>query len=213
MERLSDLLIAIDAYCKATRIKKKLDIFKDSDSPADRNMRGKLHEMELLIDELLDTEPSLSDVAELSTQICEVHLTYRKFTTEVLQATPVTTPDVDGSRPRSNKPIYGDPKTEMPTFEDDPKLWRKFGKFFNQCLSMHPDLPASAPLKQAIKPPDGCTLISAPKGTEKEYMACVHNLEEQYNQPRWIYQTYVQETFEHSTPHTRRGLYTPYTKL
>ena len=55
-------------------------------------------------------------------------------------------------------------KRDMPIFEGEPKLWRKFWERFTQRLSMDPDLPASekiAQLEQAIKPADGRALIRA----------------------------------------------------
>ena len=79
------------------------------------------------------------------------------------------------------KPIIKLPKTDMPIFEGEPKLWRRFWERFTQRLSMYPDLPASekiAQLEQAIKPVEGRALISAPKGTESEYQECVKNLQQ-----------------------------------
>ena len=81
---------------------------------------------------------------------------------------------------------------------------------------MYPDLPASekiAQLEQAIKPAEGRALISAPKGTQAEYDACLLSLQQRYDQPRRIYQTYVQEAFERTTPHSRKGLYSLVTSL
>ena len=166
----------------------------------------------------LAARSSLPDMDELNAQIREVHLSYRQFTKELLRATPDDQSDkgadIDGSQSKSSRdsrPLYSLPKTDMPTFEGDPKQWRKFWERFNPRLSMHPDLPASekiAQLEQAIKPPDGRDMISASKGTEEEYLACVKSLEQRYDQPKKIYRSYVHETYDHSTPHTRRGLYT-----
>ena len=108
------------------------------------------------------------------------------------------------------KPAIKLHKTDMPTFEGEPKLWRRFWERFTQRLDMHPTLPASekiSQLEQAIKPLDGKALISAPKGTESEYQECVKNLQARYDQPRKIYRTHVQEVMEHSTPYTREGYY------
>ena len=199
-------------------VKKRLDIFHSTDSLADRDMAEQLQEIQPLINELLKAESTLPDMKELSAQIRELQLTHRKYTKEVLRFTPA--PVVDTSRPRDrdhghSKPLYGLPKTEMPTFEGDPKLWRKFWERFNQRISMH-DLPATekiAQLEQAIKPPEGRALVNAAKGTEEEYLEFVKALQERYDQPKQIYRTYVQEAFEHSTPHTRTGLYALDAKL
>ena len=81
---------------------------------------------------------------------------------------------------------------------------------------MYPDLPASekiAQLEQAIKPSKGKALISAPKGTQSVYDASLFSLQQRYDQPRRIYRTYVQEAFEGSTPHSRKGLYSLATSL
>ena len=217
-QRLHNHLKSIDISSKAKRVRLKLKMFVDSDSLADRDMEAKLQAMEPLIDELLDALTALPDLDELNDLVSEVHLTYRKFTKDVLRATPVKDKDtvVASHHCSAKKPLYSLPKTEMPIFDGDPKLWRKFWERFNQRLSMHPDLPASekiAQLEQAVKPSDGKALISAPKGTEEEYLAAVAALKQRYDQPRKIYRTYVQEAFEHTTPHTRRGLYTLSTRL
>ena len=108
------------------------------------------------------------------------------------------------------KPAIKLPKTDMPTFEGEPKLWRRFWERFTQRLDMHPTLPASekiAQLEQAIKPLDGKALISAPKGTESEYQECIKNLKARYDQPRKIYRAHVHEVMDHSTPYTTEGYY------
>ena len=218
-QQLQDYVKAVDVMNKAKRIQLKLKMFVDSDSLADRDMEAKLQSMEGLMDEVLDAGTELPELTELTELIGHVHLSYRKFTKDVLRATPVEIADAGLTTHRSSdshRPLYRLPKTDMPTYDGDPKAWRKFWERFTQRLSMYPDLPASekiAQLEQAIKPLDGKALISAPKGTEEEYFECVKALQQRYDQPKKIYRTYVHETFEHSTPHTRRGLYALSTRL
>ncbi len=94
----------------------------------------------------------------------------------ILQVTPDKTVDLTKVKdPVDIKPLYRLPKTDMPAFEGDPKLWRRFWERFSQRLSMYPDLPASekiAQLEQAIKPLEGKALISAPKGTQTIRRSC-----------------------------------------
>ena len=213
-ERLLDMMTALDALLKAKRLRKRLDGFQKSDSLADIDMLDKLQKMDSVIDELLESEASLPEIEELSKQIQEVQLLYRRQTKEALRSCPDKAPTADSSRSADSgksKPLYGLPKTDMPVFEGEPKMWCKFWERFTQRLAMHPDLPASekiAQLEQAIKPIDGKALISAPKRTETEYKECIKNLRQRYDQPRKIYRTYVHEVIDHVTPHTRRGLYT-----
>ena len=180
-------------------------------------MQGKLQGLETLIDDLLDTAASLPDNAELDSRVKEVHLSHRKLTKEVLRATPDKTPDMTKVKDSADtKPLYRLPKTDMPIFEGDSKLWRRFWERFTQRLAMYPDLPASekiAQLEQAIKPAEGRALISFPKGTHAEYDACVLSLQQRYDQPCRIYRSYVQEAFERTTPHSRKGLYSLVTSL
>ena len=218
-QQLKDYLKAIDIYSKAKRIQLKFKMFIDSDSLADRDMNSNIKAMGTIVDELLDACIELPDMNELTELIGEVHLSYHKFIRDVLRTTPVGVSDstpATSSTCSGHKPLYGLPKTEMPTYDGDPKLWRKFWERFNQRISMHPDLPASekiAQLEQAIKPLDGKALISAPKGSEAEYQTCVVALKQRYDQPRKIYRTYVHDTYEHFTPYTRKGFYTLSSRL
>ena len=218
--QLHNHLKAIDISRKAKRVQ-KLRMFVESDSLADRDMEAKLSAMEPLINELLDAATELPDLDELTELIGQVHLTYRKFMKYVLRATLVKDSDPTTSHPDTRKqPPYRLPKMDMPTFEGDPKLWRRFWERFSQRLSMHPDLPASekiAQLEQAIEPPAGRALISAlpagralisaPEGVEEEYLASVAALNQRYDQPHKIYRTHVYAAYELSTPKTRNGLY------
>ena len=189
----------------------KLDLYRTSDSLADHDMKSKLRDIEFTIDELLGVTASLPDIEELQMRVKQLHLTHRCFTKDVLLATPDKAADLTKVKDLvDTKPLYRLPKADMPTFEGDPKLWRQFWERFSQRLSMYPNLPASekiAQLDQAIKPSEGKALISAPKGTQSEYDASVFSLQQRYDQPRRIYRTYVQEAFEGSTPHSRKGLY------
>ena len=187
-------------------------MFIDSNSLADRDMEARISALKPILDELLDAATELPDHNELNELISQVHLTHRRFSKDVLQAIPVKDADpISTTHSCGRKPLYSLPKTDMPTFEGDPKLWRKFWEWFSQRLSMHPDLPAAekiTQLEQAIKPLDGRALISAPKGVKEEYVASVKAFKQHYDQPRKIYCTYVHELFEHQTPYTSRGLYT-----
>ena len=204
----------MDALLQVKRLRKCLEGFQKSDSLADIDMLDNLQKMDPVIDELLESEASLPEMDNLSRQIQEVQLLYRKHTKEALRSRPDKSPLADGSRPADHgrsKPLYGLPKTAVPTFEGEPKMWHKFWERFTLRLAMHPDLPTSekiAQLEQEIKPADGKALISAPKGTEAEYKECVRNLEQRYDQPRKIYRAYVHEVIEHVTLHNHQGLYT-----
>ena len=61
---------------------------------------------------------------ELSELIGKLHLSYRKFIKDVLRTTPVgvsdATPATSSTCP-GHKPLYRLPKTEMPTYDGDPK--------------------------------------------------------------------------------------------
>ena len=198
--QLHNHLKAIDISSKAKRVQQKLRMFVESDSLADRDMEAKLSAMEPLIDELLDAVTELPDLDELTELIGQVHLTYRKFKKDVLRATPVKDADPTTSHPDARKqPLYRLPKTDMPTFEGDPKLWRRFWERFSQRLSMHPDLPAS--LEQAIKPPAGRALINTPEGVEEEYLASVAALKQ--NHAKFIVVMSMQHT---NCPHRRPGM-------
>ena len=119
--QLHNHLKAIDISSKAKRVQQKLRMFVESDSLADRDMEAKLSAMEPLIDELLDAATELPDLDELTELIGQVHLTYRKFTKDVLRATPVKDVDPTTSHPDARKqPLYRLTKTDMPTFEGDP---------------------------------------------------------------------------------------------
>ena len=191
-ERLLDMMTALDALLKAKHLRKRLEGFQKSDSLADIDMLDKLQKMDSVIDELLESEASLPEREELSKLIQEVQLLYRRQTKEALRSCPDKAPTADSSRSADSgksKLLYGLPKTDMPVFEGEPKMWRKFWEKFMQRLAMHPDLPASekiAQLEQAIKPIDGKALISAPKGTETEYKECIKNLRQRYDLPRKI---------------------------
>ena len=181
-------------------------MFVDSDSLADRDMEAKLQSMEGLMDEVLDAGTELPELIELTELIGQVHLSYRRFTKDVLRATPVKIADTGLTTHRSSdshRPLYSLPKTDMPTYDGDPKAWRKFWEQFTQRLSMYPDLPASkkiAQLEQAIKPLDGKALISAPKGTEKEYSGpCSRDM---INRRRSIGLMFMRHL---SIPHLTRG--------
>ena len=84
-----------------------------------------------------------------------------------------------------------------------------FWERFSQRISVFPGIAAAdkiVQLERAIKPPDGRALILAAKGTEEEYVASVKALQKRYDQPRRIYRAYVQDTFGHLTPRTRKGI-------
>ena len=177
-----------------------------TDSLADLDTLEQLREMKPLIDEVLKKPATLPDMDELMQRTEEIRLQHIKQLKEAIRtgpgAVPVDSPAVDA------KPAIKLPKTDMPTFEGEPKLWRRFWERFTQRLEMHPTLPASekiAQLEQAIKPVDGKALISAPKGTESGYQECVRSLKARYEQQRKMYRAHVHEVIEHSTPYTREG--------
>ena len=214
--QLQDLIKAVDAMTTAKRLQAKLQMFSDSDSVGDLDIQAKLQAMEPYIDELLDVSAELPEIKEITSLIKEVHLSYRQFTKESLRALPVKEPESSKDVRSPSVQQYKLPKTDMPVFEGDPKLWRRFWERFNQRISMYPGIPAAekiAQLEQAIKPPDGRALICAPKGTEEEYDTSVKALQQRYDQPRRIYRSYIHDTFEHNTPRTRKGLYELSTRL
>ena len=167
-----------------------------------------------LIDELLNAEGELSHLDEISTHIHEIHMSYQASTKDMIKARPVPIMDATPTMPRDHRspytPQYKLPQADMPTFEGDPKLWRRFWERFSQRISMFPGIPAAdkmVQLERAIKPPDRRALILAAKGTEEEYVASVKALQKRYDQPRRIYRAYVQDAFGHLTPRTRKGIY------
>ena len=200
-ERLYDLISTADTMAKVKRVYRRLEGFQKSDSLRDSDILDKLQKIDPIIDEILETEAALPDFDELHEQIQKTQLLYRQQTKEALRAKP--DPVTVDSRAVDAKPAIKLPKTDMPTFEGEPKLWRRFWERFTQRLDMHPTLPASekiAQLEQAIKPLDGKALISAPKGTESEYQECIKNVKARYDQPRKIYRAHVHEVMDHSTP-------------
>ena len=218
--QLQEYIKAIEVANKARKVKLKLKAFADSDRMGDRDMEAKLQSLETLVDELLDAEAELTHINEVTTLIHDVHISYQAFTKDVLKAMPEKIVDTAPTTVKDHRspylPQFKLPKTDMPSFEGDPKLWRHFWEHFNQRISIFPDIPPSekiAQLEQAIQPPDGRALICAPKGTEDEYQASVAALKQRYDQPKRIYRTYIHETFDHITPRTRKGLYELSTRL
>ena len=71
------------------------------------------------MDEVLDAGTELPELTELTELIGHVHLSYRKFTKDVLRATPVEIADAGLTTHRSSdshRPLYRLPKTDMPTY-------------------------------------------------------------------------------------------------
>ena len=104
--------------------------------------------MEPYIDELLDVSAELSEIKEITSLIKEVHLSYRQFTKEALRALPVKEPESSKDVRSPSVQQYKLPKTDMPVFEGDPKLWCRFWEWLNQRISMYPGIPAAEKIAQ-----------------------------------------------------------------
>ena len=86
---IQELMRALDASYKAKSVQRTLDMFKNSDSFGDADMKEQLKHMEVTIHELLVTDAKLPDMDELSVQISELQLEHRKFTQEVPRLFPL----------------------------------------------------------------------------------------------------------------------------